>query len=230
MGQNFIAGMTVQFGGQTPTPINITSTSFDLSIAGTEPPGFVSVTATLPNGKDTTNTTGFEVLVGSPRVIFATSTTQDGNLGGLCGADATCNSLASAAGLPGTFQAWLADSTQSPSTRESQVGAPYIRTDPSATVIANDWADLTDGDIDVAVSLDENGVVAGAVDEVWANVEAVGAGAESTNHCGDWTINNSSSEGLAGRRGLRNSATSSWTQEFVGSGCMALLHLYCVEQ
>lgn len=56
----------------------------------------------------------------SPNVIFVTSVTGDGNLGGwpdagvntgLAAADAICQARASAAGLPGTFVAWLSDSS-----------------------------------------------------------------------------------------------------------------------
>jgi hypothetical protein len=224
-GQNFYPGMTVDFGSQTPTPTNVTATSFDVSIAGTEPPAFVSVTVTLPNGKDTTNSTGFEVSVGSPRVIFATSTVQNGNRGGLAGADAICNGLASTAGLAGTFQAWLADSSDSPSTRESQVGAPYIRTD--GATVADDWTDLTDGTIDVAINRNENDTALTGETFVWTNVAAVGAGADATAHCNDWT---STSTVIGGRRGVATSATSSWTQVGSGGFCNTGQRLYCVEQ
>ena len=39
------------------------------------------------------------------RIVFLTSTTHTGNLGGLTGADAICNDLASTAGLPGANEA-----------------------------------------------------------------------------------------------------------------------------
>lgn len=39
--------------------------------------------------------------------VFVTSTTNTADLGGLAGADATCNSLDSAAGLGGNWVAWL---------------------------------------------------------------------------------------------------------------------------
>src|SRR5262249_42934796 len=44
---------------------------------------------------------------GVPKRVFVTSTTHDGNLGGLDGADAICASLAANAGLSGTYKAWL---------------------------------------------------------------------------------------------------------------------------
>ena len=222
-GQNFLSGMTVNFGSQSPLPTAITATSFDVFVAGTEPPGFASVRVTLPNGKDAMNSTGFEVLAGSPRVIFTTSDTYNGDLGGLAGADATCQTLASNAGLPGTFQAWLADSTQSPSTRESQVGTPYWRVDE--TVIANDWADLTDGSIASSISLDENGVsVVGSA--AWSNVAAIGAGPVGGSHCVDWTIGLNTNPG---RVGSPTSTVGTWS-DGAGTLCHAPQHLYCVEQ
>ena len=45
---------------------------------------------------------------GGAKVIFASSDdTFTGNLGGVAGADATCNTLAANAGLSGNFKAWL---------------------------------------------------------------------------------------------------------------------------
>jgi hypothetical protein len=96
-----------------------------------------------------------------------------------------------------------------------------------ATIVADDWADLTDGDIQTAISLDGQGVLVTGESLVWTNVEAVGAGIESTNHCSDWT---SDSSGLGGRRGDRTSTSSSWTQVGTGSLCNVDLRLYCIQQ
>lgn len=43
--------------------------------------------------------------------VFVTSTSYNGNLGGLAGADAKCNTRAAAAGLSGTYKAFLAGSS-----------------------------------------------------------------------------------------------------------------------
>jgi len=48
------------------------------------------------------------------RIVFATSTLQNGNLGGLAGADQICQEHADAAGLLGSFKAWLSDSRPPP--------------------------------------------------------------------------------------------------------------------
>lgn len=47
-GLNFVAGLTVQFGSQTPTPSNVTATSFDVTV-GPQPSGVKTVLVTLPN-------------------------------------------------------------------------------------------------------------------------------------------------------------------------------------
>ena len=51
--------------------------------------------------------------IGTPpsvgRVVFVSSATFTGGLGGVPAADQTCSDLAVAAGLVGTYRAWLSD-------------------------------------------------------------------------------------------------------------------------
>ncbi|MCA9638983.1 MAG: DUF4215 domain-containing protein, partial [Myxococcales bacterium] len=77
------------------------------------------------------------------RRVFVTSTLYQGNLGGLAGADAKCQARAQAAGLPGTFLAWLSDNTNNPNTRFTKSMGPYVLV--NGTKIANNYTDLTDG-------------------------------------------------------------------------------------
>ena len=79
------------------------------------------------------------------KIVFVTSETYTGALGGLDGADALCQERANDAGWPGTFKAWLSDRDTSVSQRFDRVfyGTPFVRTD--GVRVANDWADLTDG-------------------------------------------------------------------------------------
>lgn len=51
------------------------------------------------------------------------------NLGGVGGADAICAAEAAAAGLEGTFLAWLSDATHSPKDRPPQSTGPYVLPD-----------------------------------------------------------------------------------------------------
>lgn len=89
------------------------------------------------------------------KIAFISSTSSNGNLGGLTGADQKCQTLADSAGIHGTFKAWLGDSTKSPSNRFTQATVPYVKLDGS--LIANHWTDLTDGDIANPINIDENG-------------------------------------------------------------------------
>ena len=80
---------------------------------------------------------------GGPCRVFLSSATYDGNLGGLSGADAKCQGLATAAGLPGIYKAWLSDGTSAPSTRFVPSSGPYQLV--TGTPIAANFTDLTDG-------------------------------------------------------------------------------------
>src|SRR5262245_61095552 len=90
-----------------------------------------------------------------PCLVFLSSTEQAGDLGGIAGADAICQSLAHAADLPGTYRAWLSDGNASPSTRFSRSTAPYTLVD--GTLIAGNWNELTGGALQHAIDLAETG-------------------------------------------------------------------------
>jgi hypothetical protein len=89
------------------------------------------------------------------KLVFVSSQLYDGNLGGLVGADAKCQSLASAAGLVGTFKAWLSDTNTSAASRLTQHSGPYQRVD--GVVVADSWSDLTDGALKAPIRKDEKG-------------------------------------------------------------------------
>ncbi len=221
-GSNFHPGMTVQFGSQFPTPSSVTPNSFEITVTP-EPPGNPALTVTLPNGNSDVDSS-FVVHTGAPRTIFISSLLHSGDFGGLAGADAFCQGLASTAGVEGTYFAWLADGTSSPSTRNSQKG-PYLMTD--STKVADDWADLTDGDVDAPISVNQSGsTVTGGV-SVWTNVAAVGAGAAGSDHCSSWT---SASSGDFGERGNRSQIDARWTEIGTTIACDVSAYLYCVEQ
>ncbi len=61
-GSNFEPGLTVVFGSETPTPSNVTSTSFDVSV-GPQAAGPADIQVTIPNGQSGTLTNAFNFLV-----------------------------------------------------------------------------------------------------------------------------------------------------------------------
>lgn len=130
---------------------------------------------------------------GPSSIVFVTSQTFDGNLGGLTGADAKCQTLAEAAGLGGLYKAWLSDSTGSPITRFVQSQGSYALVDD--TIVANDWADLTDGTLAAPITVDENG---SPIDYLnwrwtWSNTNVGGTTASPHWSCNNWSSSSSSS-------------------------------------
>jgi hypothetical protein len=159
-------------------------------------------------------------------LVFMTSATRTGNLGGLDGADSLCQSLAEAANLPGAYLAWLSDSTGSPATRFTRATVPYIRVD--GEVIAQDWDDLTDGsNLNRAINLTEEGM-GGAIspNQVWTSTGDDGQQQVNPDNCNGWTNDTTAFDGDFG---LKSSISPSWT----GSGTQACdqeSRLYCFQQ
>lgn len=163
---------------------------------------------------------------GAPCLVFLTTSVQNGNLGGLAGADAICQQRAQAANLPGTYKAWLSDAAQSPATRFVQSTGPYLRVD-GVTVAAN-WADLTDGTLQAAITVAETGAVFDALDlRSWTHTLANGtAGGVLNANCSNWT---SADNGVNGDEGQVAATSDNWT-DFASGTCNNNFHLYCFQQ
>lgn len=157
------------------------------------------------------------------KIVFLTSTSQTGALGGLAGADGICASLASAAGRPGTYKAWLSDSATSAAARLTHAAVPYYRVD--GTKVANDWADLTDGSLLAPIDVDENGVVADTA--VWTYTHDNGSAATDVfdYHCADWSSGLVSNYGVIGS----SNGTPNWSFTLYYY-CNSAFALYCLQQ
>ena len=153
--------------------------------------------------------------------VFVTSTTTTGGFGGVFGADAICAARATAAGLVGTFRAWMSVSGDGPNTRFAQSTGPYTLVD--GTVIADDWSDLVDGSIGHAIDVDEHGTTVGA-SEVWT--ATTGTGAPTALNCNDFS---GATGAVFGVCGSTVTTSSAWTNAGTPS-CNAALRLYCFEQ
>lgn len=174
----------------------------------------------------------------SSRYSFITSSTYQGNLGGLSGADTICQNLADNAGIGSTvgksYKAWLSDSTKSPTTPSRlfvQSTVPYTRR--NGTVIANNWTDLTDGSLANKLTYDEGGNVIGGSGEqvhVWTNTDRAGdiKYQNTNNNCDDWGTNNTSSSGAFGYSTYTNSNWTDYGGQIIR--CDKYKHLYCFEQ
>ena len=91
-------------------------------------------------------------MASAQQVVFVTETKVDGSIngGGPAGADAICQREAEAAGLLGTFWAWLSTTSQSAGMRFADSPGPFEL--PTGTTVANDLTDLLNGDIQVPIN------------------------------------------------------------------------------
>jgi len=97
----------------------------------------------------------------------------------------------------------------------------YTRVD--GVTIANDWADLTDGSLDAAISVDEldQSVNGGA----WSNTATSGT-VGTRGHCQNWTNGTTGTGGI----GFNTMSNTFWTDADAVIDCDTLARLYCFQQ
>jgi uncharacterized repeat protein (TIGR02543 family) len=117
-----------------------------------------------------------------PNFAFVTSTTQSSNLGGLAGADSLCQARAAAAGLPGTYRAFLSSSTVNAIDRFGSARG-WVRTDGKPFL--DQIADITTSRVLYPVRLDEAGNDVGSSNVVTGsnNIGTLSV----FGSCNDWT-------------------------------------------
>ncbi len=210
-------------GGGTPIYAYAWSTgatTADLTGVG---PGTYTLTVTDVNGCTATATD----TLASPceRRIFVSSASYTSAFGGLAAADAECDALARAAGLPGTFRAWLSAGAQSAAARLTGAAVPYVRVD--GVRVAASWTDLRDGTLDAPIQVDELGALVSTAVTAWTNTTATGATSGGTSTaCGSWA---SPSVGIA-FVGSASAVDATWTESAAVSCPGRMRRLYCVEQ
>ncbi|MDO8519145.1 MAG: DUF1554 domain-containing protein [Deltaproteobacteria bacterium] len=190
----------------------------------TEPSGgscsIASGTGTI-SGANVTNVA--VVCIANNKIVFVASSESVGNLGGLSGADASCNQLATAAGLTGTFSAWLSTTSVNAKDRVSigHAGGFVLRN--GTTTVADNFADLLDATIDAAINQDESGNTLAT--NTWTGTAEDGTAHANT--CSDWT---SSSGLVSGRLAIAQAGftDAQWTN-FANNGCSSATHWYCFQ-
>ena len=164
------------------------------------------------------------------KIVFVSSATYSGNLGGIAGADAKCQELASAAGLSGTYMAWLSDSATYAAERLTHSAGRYVRTDGAG--IAFGWEDLIDGTIMNPINFDESGHLIGPTDYVWTGTRDDGTLIDPSMTCANWT---SGSYGINGIVGNKTMTDTCWTDFrcigwYLSTACGSPGRIYCVQQ
>jgi hypothetical protein len=158
--------------------------------------------------------------------VFVTSTLQNGSLGGLAGADAICAARATAAGLPGTYVAWLSTGSVDAMTRLGSAKG-FVRVDGKP--FANSVADILANRIWHPIRLTEAGIdlsttaLAGASSlTVFTGTLQNGTVATGLT-CDDFTATSGSA-----RRGEVAGGPETWTAR-QNSNCTTSRRLYCFQ-
>lgn len=205
-------GLAVVFGSQTPTPSNVTPTSFQVSV-GPQSPAIAAVVISLGNGESDQTTYVFRRRV----TAFVTSTTYDGNLGGAAGADAKCQARATAAGLAGSYSAWIAEYPDF-SRVEDHWPPEAIFELVTGVQFASSYSNLNSSAVHTPrLALDEFGSPVSG--RAWAR--------SGSFDCNLWATGSPATTGTTGAVDL---GSSNWQFGGGNQACDTLQHLYCFEQ
>ena len=157
--------------------------------------------------------------------MFVTSATKPPkDIGGLLGGDTWCNDLAQAAGLDGTYRAWLSSSNESAKTRLAEKRARgWYRADGKP--FADTIDDLTSGRIYYPPRVTETGMDIG---EAGNNLVATGTWASGAadggavfGDCTGFTADG------ATLYGFLDAAGGLWTDNENSESCATPMHIYC---
>jgi hypothetical protein len=173
--------------------------------------------------------------------FFVTSTTHDGNLGGLAGADKICNDLAVAAGTTGkTWKAYLSTAgTGTPTHAKDRIGSgPWYNA--NGVKVASTLAELhtLTGDADLFIT-EKKAKINGQWNGVTPNEHDIMTGSNSagelfistdpmtaTTTCGDWTSNSMQpgpqvghTDGMGPMMNTAEARFTSWNGGHAAAGC-----------
>jgi len=162
----------------------------------------------------------------NPNIMFTTSRLFDGNLGNLDGADAKCQAAAQAAGLRGSYRAYLGSSSVGAAVNRFAGARGWVRTDGLAMI--NGIGQFGTINLPAPPILDENGAslaqsqTPGAWTATNADTTYMGQNCNAAGQVPDWTT--TSARTLAGDIRAQSSAVLN------GGGtlpCASTFHLYC---
>ena len=178
----------------------------------------------------TSGASGTSGSTGMGKRVFVSSTLVTGDLGGVTGADAKCQKLATDATLGGTWRAWVSTPASTTDARFAKATTPYIRLD--GMKVAESYADMiTKGTLLAPISVDEkkNVVPAGANGRalVWTNTGVAGGSQENNKNCAGWSVADNTT-GVVGNALEDGAGWTSLSGTF--PACVTPLRLYCFEQ
>lgn len=163
------------------------------------------------------------------KTVFISSEIYSGNLGGTAGADEKCKQLAAAAGLPGSYKAWISSIDSEPFDDFQRSTGDYVRVD--GTLVASGWNDLTDGHLLAPINITETGGTLPDYGYVWAATSADGhlPTDAALMTCNSWRT--AANYPFYGRIGFSaDFGSPMWTNSSSALTCNERCHIYCIEQ
>ena len=122
------------------------------------------------------------------KTVFVTSAIFEGNLDGVAGADAKCQTAAEAANLRGIYKAWISDLAVSPSDTFTRHKGAYALV--NGTVVAKNYDDLTDGTLLASININEHGTKPAGTQQAWTATLYDGSPQPLIEDCLSWTHRN----------------------------------------
>jgi hypothetical protein len=230
-------GTTMSSG---PGPTSADTSSADTSTGSSSE----SSTSTTEQGCAARCDTGHcDVLDRCARIVFVSSNAYDGNIGGLEGADDECNIMASDAGLPGQYAAWLSDEDQTAPLRVGLTdgGHPFALVDGTVVADSGDQFLAVGGEIDLKspIGFDEHGAPTSqppmlpfcgnlGAPMVWTGTSALGT-ITISGRCGEWQSSEPSAAVAMGNSGRADRADAGWTEAPCDGFCNEFARIYCFQ-
>ena len=187
--------------------------------------GFMSCVSSAFSSLSTSCRTALVRVRPAGKRVFITRARYNGNLGGLTGADTKCGDAATAAGVNGTWKAWLSSSAVNAIDRIVDVG-PWVDMQ-GTTIFASKSAIAASGPA-TAIWYDERGMFLSS-ENIWTATNSQGTyqwGVIMAPPCDEWTSSSMQAGAQVGQVGRTGGA---WTSNS-GTTCDQNSHLLCLEQ
>lgn len=164
---------------------------------------------------------------GNGTIFFTTNGRWTGNLGGLDGADSLCTTEAQAAGLSGSFKAWLSTSKVNAKDRIAGTGPWKFVTGEQVFTIENGM--FTPSQF-LHFDARGNDLLFTMTPNVWTGTGDFGVLDASNATCRDWTSDSPQDNGSFGQLSW---ISTLWTHDDVDgplADCSQMQRLYCFQQ
>ena len=210
-GTHFTSDASVAFGTNPGTNVVVVSET-QITVNSPAGTGTVDVRVTTPGGTSAINSN--DEFTYTVPVIYLTTSTYNGNLGGLSGADAKCNSDTN---KPGGFASAYTYKALLFGNASTTVGRTYYRADGVTIIAVATTTNLT--------GTTSSGTTATSLqNSISTENKNIYTGAGGSSTCTNWTSTSSSAQ-----TGSSNSTISSYWR-VTSSSCSALKSIYCVSQ